>query len=578
MASLIRRRPSFLGRVDSWKLGPLGVAGVLVLVAACLVIGYPLLKVLLRLFIVDGSLDFSAFQKAASMPGVGEVLLNTLVVVVTSVVLAVAVASVFAWANERTDARIGKLADALPLVPLVMPAIAAAIGWTFLLSPTSGYINVFIRMVLGWFGINLETGPFDIFSWPGLILAYTAFLIPYAYLPIAAALRNIDPALEEASRTSGAGGWRTLRQITVRVIAPAVASSTVLVLIVAMTLFSIPVVIATRANIDVLSVRIVRLITAAFPPQIDVAVVLGALLVLIIVCASIVQNRLGRSARFATIGGRISHGNRVRLGVWRWPLRIAMMGFLVIASVLPLASVILVSLQELWRPEITALQLDSYREVFIENRLVSESLLRSIQLGIGAATVGMLLAVLLAIFARLSHEFFSRVTAGVAGLPGAVSHIVFAIGLILAFGPAPFWMANTASILFICYLVLYLPQMYFTSSSAVNQVGRDLLEASSISGARQGRTFRKVIFPLSARGIAGGWSLAFVLVLGDLTASAMLAGTGNSVVGFQILDLYENGSYPTLAALAVVITIVSGLILTVVRGAGSLADRSTRNK
>ena len=85
-----------------------------------------------------------------------------------------------------------------------------------------------------------------------------------------------------------------------------------------------------------------------------------------------------------------------------------------------------------------------------------------------------------------------------------------------------------------------------------------------MSGAGPARTIRRVLFPLMRPGLAAGWALVFVLVIDELTVSAMLSGNSNSVVGFQLLFLYEYGLFPVLAALATVITAISLLVVGLV--------------
>jgi iron(III) transport system permease protein len=52
-------------------------------------------------------------------------------------------------------------------------------------------------------------------------------------------------------------------------------------------------------------------------------------------------------------------------------------------------------------------------------------------------------------------------------------------------------------------------------------------------------------------------------MIGDLTASAILAGTNNPVVGFRILEVFEGASYASLAALSTVLTFVSMIVIVV---------------
>lgn len=53
----------------------------------------------------------------------------------------------------------------------------------------------------------------------------------------------------------------------------------------------------------------------------------------------------------------------------------------------------------------------------------------------------------------------------------------------------------------------------------------------------------------------------FVLVMGDITASAILAGTNTPVVGVTMLSLFQNGTYTQLAVPAAVVTLLSMIVV-----------------
>jgi iron(III) transport system permease protein len=60
--------------------------------------------------------------------------------------------------------------------------------------------------------------------------------------------------------------------------------------------------------------------------------------------------------------------------------------------------------------------------------------------------------------------------------------------------------------------------------------------------------------------------MLFIHMVGELTASALLSGAANPVVGRVLLDLWENGSFPQLTALALVMAFVdSALVLAMLR-------------
>src|SRR5690606_28083825 len=111
-------------------------------------------RVVVRLVWADGRIDLSPITDTLAVDGLGELIFNTVFLVVAASSIALVIGSLLAWANERTDARLGPLTDSLPLLPFLLPPVAGAIGWVLLLSPRAGYVNVWIRDIGGWFGVE----------------------------------------------------------------------------------------------------------------------------------------------------------------------------------------------------------------------------------------------------------------------------------------------------------------------------------------------------------------------------------------------------------------------------------------
>lgn len=545
-------------------------------VVGLLVLGPPLVMV-----VGLGSGFADAFAGALALPGLAEMLVNTVIALVAGTGCAVVVGCLFAWLDERTDAHLGWVSRILPVVPLLVPPIAGAIGWALLASPNAGFLNGAIRGVAGLVGVEITSGPLDVFSWPGLVFVYTLYLVPHVYLTVAAALRNLDPALEEAARVGGASPGRVLRTVTLPAVRPAIVGGALLAGVFGLALYSVPVILGTQARIEVLAVTVVRLLTAEFPPRTDVAIVLGLVLFVAVVGLYLVQVAVLRRARFATISGRAGRGARLRLGRWRTPARALLLGYLLVTAVLPFLGLLVVSLQPFWSADVrlSALDLDAFGEVLVERALTRDALVNSVLLGLVGATVAILATAVLAYAARTWLRPGPRALAGgITKLPGTMSHIVVALAFVAALAGPPVGLAGTVLLLFLAYVVLYLPQASVSAESALAQVGQPLAEASRVCGAPPGRTFRRVVLPLMTPGLAAGWALVFVLVSGDITASVMLAGTRNPVVGSVTLDLWTNGTYPQLAALSVVVTAVSAaVVLTSMRlTRGRDADRIRR--
>lgn len=293
--------------------------------------------------------------------------------------------------------------------------------------------------------------------------------------------------------------------------------------------------------------------------------ILGMVVVAVIGTSWWLQRLVLRRGAFATIGGKGQRSVAVELGKLLWPARLMLGIYVMIASILPVTALILVSLQPFWSPNIVLARLgfDNYRQLF-DSAFVRQGLTNSLLLGIAAASVGMLLAAII-VFWTDRHRGSRIATAidATTKLPAAVSNLVIGIAFIAAFAGAPFHLHGTVLILFLAYIVLYTPQSTLTANSALVQVGPQLSEASLVSGAGLGRTFVNVTLPLMTPGLVAGWTMLFVLIAGDITASSMLAGSRNPVAGFVILDLWTNGAFPPLAAFAVVVTLAMTTIVLV---------------
>jgi len=114
-----------------------------------------------------------------------------------SLCLPVAVAA--GWFLARTEWRGRWLVETLVNLPLVMPPIVTGFLLLILFSP-SGWIGYPLH---AWFGWDL------VLTWQAAVLASLVVSFPLAVRPIQIAFQSIDPDLELAARTLGAGPWVT---------------------------------------------------------------------------------------------------------------------------------------------------------------------------------------------------------------------------------------------------------------------------------------------------------------------------------------------------------------------------------
>lgn len=552
------RSPRRLGRHSFSLVTALVAIGVLGLVL------YPLGRMAVRAF--EG-FNNQRWQSLVTEPWFGGMLRDTVVVVGASAVIALLVAALLAWINERTDAGIGLLGDILPLVPLFLPTVAMVIGWVLLANPEVGLLNGPLRAGLDLLGISYE---FNIFSYPGLILVYVLNLVPFAYLPIVAAFRSMDPSLEEAARVSGARASRVLRTVSLPAIGPAMLAGLLLVTVVGFALYSVPVIIGTRPNIDILAVRIIRSIRQTYPPAYDDAVLLSTMLLALLLMLWVAQRRLVGSGQFARVGGRATGSSRIGLGRWRWPMRSLLWLYVALAAVLPTLALGIVSFQTYWQPDLLASEwtFDHYERILFGYPTGQRSVENSLLLGLVGGGITVLVAALIIVYAHRRRNLLGKFADGVAKLPAAVPNTVLALAFVLALAGPPFHLGATLLILGLAFFVVYVPYASIASEAAVASVDNSLEEASAVSGAGEGRTFTRILVPLMAPGLFAAWALVFVRILGDLPV-AILLGTGRTpVIGLVLLDVWDQGIFNRVAALALVMTAITVPVVVVMMWLG----------
>ncbi len=524
---------------------------------------YPIGITLSRLFFPDGSFDPGVLGNVLSQPGLLQILGNTVILVLAGGALAVVGGSVLAWLSVRTDAKIKWIGGVLPLLPFLLPALVGTIGWTMLLSPQSGFINVFIRALFAPLGLVATQGPIDIYSWGGAIFIYGIYMVPFTFLLVAAGLQNTDSQLEEQSRVSGAGIFRTIVRVTLPAVRPSLGAAMLLTVWFGFAFFSGPAILAGRSGIDVLSVRIVELLTFSYPADVGSAVGLSFFMLVAVAIAWWLQTRVLRKSTHSTITGR-GKATEIELGKLRWVGRAIIIGYIVISSVLPVLALLWVALRGYWSSDFTleGLSFQQFYIVLFQDALTRQAIINSLQIAVIGATIGMLVAAVIARFVQSSTGRLGRVVDVLIKIGAPIPAVVLAVGVLLTFAGPPFSLGGSVVSLLVADLAHFLPQATVNADAAAAQVGPQLLEASHISGAGDARTFGRISLPLMLPDLIAGWALLFLWMFGEVNASIILASTRNPVVGMQVYNLYEQGFFGKLAALAILVLLIGGIVVT----------------
>lgn len=174
------------------------------------------------------------------------------------------------------------------LGPLLISVVARTLGWALLFGGNSGVVNRALQNL----GLISEPIPF-MFTETGVVIALTHVLMPFMVLSVWAALQRLDPQIENAAASLGAGQLTILRRIVLPQIVPGVLSGSIIVFALAASAFATPAIIGGR-RLKVASTLAYDefLNTLNWPLGAAVATLLLAALVAIIVgCNMLVERR-----------------------------------------------------------------------------------------------------------------------------------------------------------------------------------------------------------------------------------------------------------------------------------------------
>ena len=158
----------------------------------------PLVRLLLSSFqlghpAIPAGWTLQNYIAAYTMPRFYEALGTTVLLSAVGTFITLAIAVLFAWLIERTDMPLRNLAWTLILIPMAIPGVLFALGWSLLLSPRTGVINVVLRNSLEWIGISINAGPLNIYSLGGLIFLDGLRGVTTIFLMLVGAFRMMDP-------------------------------------------------------------------------------------------------------------------------------------------------------------------------------------------------------------------------------------------------------------------------------------------------------------------------------------------------------------------------------------------------
>jgi iron(III) transport system permease protein len=512
-----------------------------------------------------GTFTLEKYIKAYTDPALFEVIVNTIVFIIGSSLVATVLDLFMAYLNTRTNIPFKGLFQIISIVPMMVPHILFAVSWALLLNPSNGLINLLLKQIL-----NLEQSPFNIYSLSGMILVEGLLDLPIAYLIIAPAMSAFDVSLEESSKVCGSSNLRTLFKITLPVLRPAILASVTLVAIRSLESFAVPSALGMPGRIYLLSTHIYRIIATGFAADYGMAAAVGMSAMAASITLIILYRHLtSASEKYVTISSRGYRPALIELHRAKVPLLvvIALLSFVLI--VLPVLVLLYTSLVPYSMvPSLKAFGLMSAKHwlAVLDDPVSLLSLKNSLFLGIVGATVGIVLTLFISYTIVKVRTPASGILESLSFLSFSFPGIVIGVGFMWFFVRTPLY--ATIGSLLIGYIATYLPYGIRPLSSAFVQIHRDLEESSRVCGGGMLYTLRRIIAPLLIPGIVSGWILMATMFVRELSVSVVLSRPGNEVLAVQILRFAEDGLWGKLSALGILMILASTTLAVLASVAG----------
>jgi iron(III) transport system permease protein len=498
------------------------------------------------------------YVAAYTDPEFAEIIANTLIFTVGAAVLATVLALFLAYMNNRTNIPFKFLFRIISIIPMMIPHILFSVSWVLLLNPSNGILN---RMFMDLFG--LRNAPFDIYSLPGMILVEALLDLPIAYLIIAPSMSAFDVSLEESSKVCGASNLRTLVRVTLPVLRPAILASAILVVVRSLASFAVPSVIGMPGRIYVLATHIYRIISTGFAADYGKAAAVGmSALAASITLIYFYRFLTAESGKFVTISSRGFKPAVIDLKGSKYPLFTVVGLICFVLIVLPVIVLFYTSMTPyVMVPSTRALSMMSWKNwvAVLQDPISRLSLKNSLILGLGGATLGIVLSIFVAYVIVKVRTKAAGILESLSFLSFSFPGIVIGVGFMWFFVRTPLYATLWA--LLIGYVATYLPYGIRPLSSAFVQIHSHLEESSRVCGASPFYTLRRIVIPLLIPGIMSGWILMATMFVRELTLSVVLSRPGTEVLAVQILRFAEDGLWGKLSALGIMMIIISSSLV-----------------
>ena len=516
---------------------------------------YPFYQTFTQSFAGDEPfLHYKKFFNLAS-PANLEALWTSIYISIISVLCCAIVGVTMAFLLERYNFPGRRILSILVLVPMALPPLVGVLSFSFLY----GDSGIFPRIFQHLFG--LDHVPFSLKGIWGVIVVHTFTMYTYFYLTASAAIKGLDPALEEAATSLGAGRIRVWTKVILPMLTPSIVASSLLVFMISMASYTAPLMFGVERTMTM------QIYLSRTNGNLEMAATQSMILSFVSITFLVMMRWYQNRRNYQNLSKGISvHRSEVSSKKIKIAATIAsFIGTLIL--ILPILVLILISfsVDGAWKTQIlpTDYTLDHYMALFTDER-TWRPIWNSIQMGI-VATFGNIIFGVAAAYAMVRLNFKGKTLLDILIMvPWALPGTVVAVNLIAAFSTENIFAFNqvligTFWILPLAYFIRHLPLVFRSTSASLVQLDQSIEEASRGLGANWWYTFRRIVIPLTFTGILAGTLLALVQSFGEFVASILIYSTSTiplSVAIFQKLYAFKFGTACAYGVLQICLILV----------------------
>lgn len=445
-------------------------------------------------------------------PRVGELLWNTVRLVVAGVAGSVILGLAAAWVVERTDLRLRGWWHGLLCAPLAVPAFVNGYAWV----STTHTVQ----------------------SFGGAVLVVTLSYFPLVYLPVVAALRRLDPGVEEVAASLGQTPAQVFRRVTVPAISPALLGGGLLVGLHLLAEYGA----LQLLNYPTLTTAVLQQYATVFngPAATLLAMVLTVLCLVLLGAESGVRG----TARRARVGSGVARPPvRLPLGRVAPLVQAALAGVTALALGLPIVALVR------W----FAVGSSAGVDVAELGAAITTTLGLAVVGGLITTAVGVPIVWLAVRHDGVLTRLIERSTYVASALPG----IVIALALVTVSIRALPGLYQTVPVLIFGYVVLFVPRAIVSVRASVELIPRSLEDAARSLGCSAPGVAGRVVLPLALPGLAAAAALVSLAVATELTATLLLAPTGTDTLATRFWSDASSVAYGAAAPYALALVVLS---------------------